>query len=157
LIRAAGLPGCLDPLLAMVNQAHHDPRFRWVGANNAVRCGGAKALTAVATSLSTSDPYEQKVLIGAVVAPLPSLADHDGLVAAARELTGASSWVARWIGVEALAALGAKAEVGRLTALAGDKAKLTGYWGDQSSLPKKDQKPTPTLGQRASELAATLR
>ena len=30
-LRAAGMPGCLDPLLAMVNQAHRDPRFRWSG------------------------------------------------------------------------------------------------------------------------------
>lgn len=157
LIRAVGMPGCLDPLLAMVNQSHHDPRFRWVGANNAIRCGGAKALTAVATSLSPSDPYDQKVLTGAVVVPLASLPDHDGLVAAARDLTSHPSWVARWIGVEALAALGAKSEADRLAKMSGDKAKLNGYWGDQSGVPKKDQKPTPTLGQRAVELAATLR
>jgi hypothetical protein len=157
LIRVAGMPGCLDPLLAMVNQAHPDPRFRWVGANNAIRCGGAKALAAVAISLSPGDPYEQKVLVGAVVSPLASLPDHDGLVAAARDLTGHASWVARWVGVEALAALGAKGEVARLTGLAGDKVKLVGYWGDQSGVPKKDQKPTPTLGQRAAELAERLR
>ena len=147
----------IDPLVAMVNQQHHDGRLRWVGANNAIRCGGARALTAVATTLPTNEAYEQKVLVGAVVAPLASLGDHDGLVAAARDLTGNPSWVARWIGVEALAALGAKGEVGRLTALADDKARLAGYWGNQDGVPKKDQKPTPTLGQRATELAATLR
>lgn len=157
LIRAAGLPGCLDPLLAMVNQTHADPRFRWVGANNAIRCGGAKAFTAVATSLSTGAAYEQKVLVGAVVSPLPQLGDRDALVAAARELTGQGSWVARWIGVEALAALGAKTELETVSKLGGDKAKLNGYWGDQSRLPKAEQKPTPTLGQRATELAASLR
>lgn len=157
LIRAAGLPGCLDPLLAMVNQTHRNARFRWVGANNAIRCGGAKAFASVATSLSTSDSYEQKVLMGAVVTPLPQLGDRDALIAAARELTAHPSWVARWIGVEALAALAAKTELATVTKLGTDKAKLNGFWGDQSKLPKADQKPTPTLGQRATELAATLR
>ncbi|MEZ4402121.1 MAG: hypothetical protein R3B06_18990 [Kofleriaceae bacterium] len=157
LIRAAGLPGCLDPLLAMVNQPHQDPRFRWVGANNAIRCGGAKALTAVATQLSTAGSYQQTVLTGAVVAPLPSVGDRDGLVAAARDLLTNPSWVARWIGVEALGALASKADADRLQAMAGDKAKLAGYWGDQSQLPKKEQKPVPTLGQRATEVAAALR
>ena len=157
LIRAAGLPGCLDPLLAMVNQHHRDARFRWAGANNAIRCGGAKALTAVATSLPTSESYDKSVLMGAVVAPLPQLGDRDNLIAAARELTGHTSWVARWIGVEALAVLGAKTELASVTKLGADKAKLNGFWGDQSRLPKAEQKPTPTLGQRATELAATLR
>ncbi|MBK9031986.1 MAG: hypothetical protein IPL61_11775 [Myxococcales bacterium] len=157
LIRAAGLPGCLDPLLAMVNQAHRDPRFRWVGANNAIRCGGAKALTEVAGSLSTRDGYQKEILMGAVVTPLAQLGDRDGLIAAAQALTTSSNWVARWIGIEALASLGGKAEVERIAALGGDKAKLLGYWGDQSDLPKKEQKPLPTLGQRATELAATLR
>ena len=79
------------------------------------------------------------------------------LIAAARELTGHPSWVARWVGVEALATLGAKTELATVTKLGADKAKLNGYWGDQSKLPKAEQKPTPTLGQRATELAATLR
>ena len=66
------------------------------------------------------------------------------------------SWVARWIGIETLAALGSPADAALVAGLANDKAKLTGYWGDQSGLDKKDQKPVPTLGQRAKELAATL-
>jgi hypothetical protein len=157
LIRAAGPPRCLEPLLAMVNQSHRDPRFRWVGANNAVRCGGAKALTEVAISLPPSASYESRTLVGAVVTPLAQLGDRDGLLTAARALVADDSWVARWIGVEALAILGGKAEAARIGALTGDKAKLTGYWGDQSSVPRKDQKPVPTLGQRAAELVAGLK
>lgn len=157
LIRAAGMPGCLEPLVAMVAQPHRDPRFRWVGANNAIRCGGAKALPIVAAQLSPGGAYEQGQLLGAVVTPLTSLGDREGLIAAARALVSEKSWVARWIGIEALAALDAKADAGLVAGLAGDKTKLNGYWGDQSALDKKDQKPVPTLGQRATELAAKLR
>lgn len=157
LIRAVGMPGCLPPLLEMVTQPHRDPAFRWVGANNAIRCGGAKALVEVAGRLSTGGSYEQSILSGAIVAPLSTLGDREGLLAAARELTGHPSWVARWIGLEALASLGGKAEAARIAGLAKDKAKLVGYWGDQSGLPKAQQKAVPTLGQRATELGATLK
>ncbi len=156
LIRAAGMPGCLAPLVAMVGQPHRDPRFRWVGANNAIRCGGAKALPIVAAQLSTSGSYELPQLLGAVVTPLTSIGDTPGVTAAARALVGDKSWVARWIGIETLAALTSKADAALIAGLAKDKTKLTGYWGDQSSLAKADQKPVPTLGQRATELAAAL-
>lgn len=157
LIRTAGMPGCLNPLVAMVSQPHRDPRFRWVGANNAIRCGGAKALPVVASTLSTGGSYEQAQLVGAVVTPLTSLGDREGILAAARGLLAERSWVARWIGIEALAALKSKADADAVAKLGSDRARLDGYWGDQSRLDKKDQKPTPTLGQRATELAATLR
>lgn len=157
LIRAVGMPGCLPPLLEMVTQPHRDPAFRWVGANNAIRCGGATALTEVASRLSTSASYEAALLTGSVVAPLPTLGDKDALLTAARALTTHPSWVARWIAIEALAVLGGKAEAERIAALAKDKAKLNGYWGDQSGLPKAQQKAVPTLGQRAVELGASLK
>lgn len=157
LIRAAGRPGCLAPLLAMVRQPHRDPRFRWVGANNAIRCGGAAALPQVVAELSPGATYEQKVLVGAVVAPLPSLGEREAVLAAARGLVAEKSWVARWVGIETLAAMDAKGDAALVAGLAGDKTKLNGYWGDQAGIDKKDQKPTPTLGQRATELAAKLR
>jgi len=157
LIRAAGMPGCLAPLTTMVSQPHRDPRFRWVGANNAIRCGGAQALPIVAAQLSPNGAYEQAQLVGSVVTPLTSLGDREAILAAARALLVDKSWVARWVGVEALVALGSKTDADRVAALGADKAKLNGFWGDQSGLDKKAQKPVPTLGQRATELAATLR
>jgi hypothetical protein len=65
--------------------------------------------------------------------------------------------VARWIGVEVLAGLGSKEDADRLSGLAGDKAILHGYWGDQSDMPKGERKPEPSVGKRAQELAKMLR
>ncbi len=50
----------------------------------------------------------------------------------------------------------AKDDGPRLAALSGAKAKLVGYWGDQSGKDPKDRKADPTLGQRAKELADGL-
>lgn len=157
LIRAAGLPECLDPLLAMVNHPHRDPRFLWVGVNNALRCGGPDALARIAEALPTSGKYERAVLGGSTWETFASIGKRDGFIAAARELLGSKSWVARWIAIETLGALSAKSEAAAVAALAKDKAKLAGYWGDQEELPKAERKPEPTLGQRATEIAGTLK
>jgi hypothetical protein len=157
LIRAAGLPECLEPLLAMVNHPHRDPRFLWVGVNNAVRCGGPEALARVAEALPTSGKYERAVLGGSTWETFASIGKRDGFIAAARALLGSKSWVARWIAIETLGALSAKSDAAAVAALAKDKAKLAGYWGDQEELPKAERKQEPTLGQRASEIAGTLK
>jgi hypothetical protein len=157
LIRAAGLPHCLEPLLAMVNQPHRDPRFLWVGVNNALRCGGPEALARVAEAIPTTGKYESGVLGGATWGTFVSLGKRDGFIEASRGLLGSKSWVARWIAVETLGVLSAKTEADRVAALAKDKTRLTGFWGDQEELPKAERKPEPTLGQRAAEIAAALR
>lgn len=157
LIRAAGLPHCLEPLLGMVNHPHRDPRFLWVGVNNALRCGGPEALGRVAEGLPTSGKYESGVIGGATWGTFASLGKRDGFIAAARELLGSKSWVARWIAVETLGVLASKPDADRVAALAKDKTKLAGFWGDQEDLPKAERKPEPTLGQRATEVARTLR
>ncbi len=74
----------------------------------------------------------------------------DQAAQAARDLLADKSWVARWIGVEALGRVGGKDDVARLQGLAKDRAVLHGYWGEDSL------KSAPTLGQRAAEVAKQL-
>ena len=160
LVRAAGLPHCLEPLLSMVSHPHRDPRFRWVGVNNALRCGGADALVKIAELLPSSGvtaSYDAEVLGGSLWKSLGAIGQRDALVTASRGLLESKSWVARWIGAEALGALQSKSDAARIAALAKDKARLTGYWGDQSELPKAERKVEPTLGQRAQEIAQGLK
>ncbi len=157
LIRAAGPPHCLQPLLGMIGHPHRNPRFLWVAINNGLRCGGPAALAQVAEAIPTSGSYEAQSLGGSSWDNLGSLGQRDGFIDAARGMLGSKSWVARWIAVEALGALAAKGDADPVAALAGDKARLVGYWGDQSGVPKAQRKPEPTLGQRAAEVARTLR
>jgi hypothetical protein len=156
LLRAAGLPSCLDPLVGMITHPHRNPRFLWVAVNNSLRCGGPEALARVAEAIPTSGSYDHRDLGGATWGSLASLGQRDGFIAAARALLGSKSWVARWIAVETLGALTAKSDAAKVGALAGDKTRLVGYWGDQSEVPKAQRKAEPTLGQRAAEIAATL-
>lgn len=157
LIRAAGQPHCLEPLLAMVNHPHRDPRFLWVAANNALRCGGPEALARVAEALPASGKYESPVIGGATWGTFPSLGKRDGFLEAARGLLDSKSWVSRWIAIETLGVLAAKPDADRIAALARDKTRLAGFWGDQEELPKAERKPEPTLGQRAAEISAALK
>ncbi len=157
LILAAGPPHCIAPLIAMVSQPHDNPRFVWVGVNNALRCGGVDAIVGAVEALSTSGSYDHEELAGAVVGEIARMAAKDRAVAEARKLLDSRSWVARWVGAEVLVKLGSKADADRLAALGKDKARLVGYWGDQSDLPKKERKAEPLLGAHVATLVATLR
>jgi hypothetical protein len=157
LLRAAGLPSCLEPLIGMIAHPHRNPRFLWVAVNNSLRCGGPQALARVAETIPTSGTYDHLDLGGATWGSLPSLGQRDGFIEAARPLLGSKSWVARWIAAETLGALTAKSDAAKVRALAGDKTRLVGYWGDQSQVPKAQRKAEPTLGERAAEIAATLK
>ncbi|MBP6840037.1 MAG: hypothetical protein KA190_22260, partial [Kofleriaceae bacterium] len=128
---------------------------RYIGANNALKCGGPKAIVTVVNALPEGK-YDREALYGAVVAEIVRATPRDETIAAVRELLGARSWVARWVAIEAVAALGVKEDAARLRGLGGDGAKLQGYWGDQSGKPAKERKAEPTLGARAKELADKL-
>lgn len=157
LLRAAGLPHCLEPLLGMIAHPHRNPRFLWVAVNNSLRCGGPGAMARIAEALPTGGSYDHRDLGGATWANLGALGQRDELVAAARAMLASRSWVARWIAVESLGALQAKSDADQVSKLAADKTRLVGFWGDQKDVPKAERKADPTLGQRASEIAATLR
>jgi hypothetical protein len=154
LIRAIGMPKCLDPLVSMIPSL--DRQRRWAGANNALKCGGVKAIAPVANALHTDTGYDHEEMSGAVWEEIAKMTPRDQVLAEVRKLLDSPSWVARWIGVEALAAMKSKDDLPRIKALTGDKAKLTGYWGDQSDADPKARKAEPTLGDRAAELAKTL-
>ena len=150
LLVAAGPPGCLAPLLAMITTPHQDNAdFVWVGTDNAIRCAGAEAIEPVAHALPTSGSYDHAALEGSVVQPITKLGREQAL-AVARSLLSDKSWVARWIGVEVVAALKSREDADKIAALGGDKAVLKGYY------PRRE-KPDPTLGKRAAEVAKSLR
>src|SRR5262249_26272188 len=44
LIRAAGPPACMAPLLSMVSMPHSNPRFKYATAGKALQCGGTKVI-----------------------------------------------------------------------------------------------------------------
>ena len=154
LIRVAGMPGCLAPLVSMVSSDSHDIAYRYVGANNAIQCGGAKAIADVANALPTNIKYDHAEIGGAIWTVIAKLSPREPVIAALRPLLTSKSWVARWIAIESLAAMKSTEDGPKLRAMANDRAPLQGYWGDQSGA--KPKKPDPTLGQRAAELAKSL-
>jgi len=156
LIRATGMPHCLAPLVSMVSHQHRDERYRWVGANNALKCGGAEAIAPVVEALPVDGAYDHEVVAGAVWGEIAKMSPRDKVLAEVRRLFDAKTWVAHWIAAESVVAMRSKDDLPRVKALTGDGTRIHGYFGDQSELPAKDQKPEPTLGQRAQELAREL-
>ena len=61
LIRAVGPPRCLAPLLGMIGAPHRNARFKYVAANNALKCGGVKAVGDVARSLPDEGVYARTI------------------------------------------------------------------------------------------------
>jgi hypothetical protein len=76
----------------------------------------------------------------------------DQVKAGLRELLGDKSTVARWVSIEALAAMKSVEDAPKIAALAGSKDRLVGFWGEANP----ENKPDPTLGQRAKELSDGL-
>ena len=157
LIRMTGKPACVQPLIELTGYGQRDQRFRYVGANSAIKCGGAAAIVQVALALPITDKYWKDELAGAVWNEAARAEPKEETLAALRELLGGGSWVGRWIAIEGLGVLKSAADKDGILKLAGDKTKLAGYWGSsQADVAVKDQKPEPTLGQRATEIAAGL-
>lgn len=154
LIRTAGMPDCLPPLVETCKDHRH--AFRYRGADNALLCGGPKAIPDVARALPSDGQYIAAELGGAVWKTIATLSPKEQSLDALRSLLNDPSWVARWIAIEGLAALKSKEDIERIRGLSGDKARLEGYWGPQDDKPAKDRKKDPTLGERAKELAASL-
>ncbi len=151
LIRALGAPRCLTPLLGMVAAPHRNARFKYVAANNALKCGGTKAIVDVVRALPDAGAYAHDELTGAISGEIARMSPRDQAQAAARELLSDRSTVAKWVGMEALAAMKATDDAPRIAALARNRERLIGYWGERG-----DGKEDPTLGQRAKELSVAL-
>jgi len=146
LIRVIGMPHCQPALVSMVAHPHPDPRFKYVAANNALRCGGVKAIKDVVQALPDG-PYSRDELTGAVAGEIAKMSPKDQVLAALHELLDSKRTIEKWVAIEALAAMKIPEENARIGRVSGGE-KLTGYWGDQTD------KPEPTLGQHAKELAS---
>jgi len=133
-----------------------DRERRWTGANNALICGGPKAISAVADAMPIDTGYDHEEMTGAVSGQIAKLQPKDQVLAETRKLLDSTSWVSRWIAVESLAAMKSKDDLAAIQKLQTDKAPLTGYWGDQSDVDPKEKKKDPTLGERATEVAKAL-
>jgi hypothetical protein len=157
LIAAVPAPNCLQPLVYLATHRQFVLRLRAIDFG--MRCGGPEAIVPLAEALPDGD-YQQGIIEKYFVkkideAVLPRAAE------AARTLLGSRSWVARYVGIEILARAGNKADVAKLRGLAGDKAKIRGFWGPpdeqaEAHGKKSDVKTEPTIGQRAAQVADLL-
>jgi len=155
LLRVVGPPACVAPLLSMVGYPHPNPKFKYVAADSALKCGGLPAVKDVVRALPDT-AYQQEELFGGVVVDITLMTPRDQVLQTFRDLLSEKGRISRWVAIEGLAAMKSTADVPRLQAISSGE-KLLGYWGDQSGLAPKDRKPEPTLGQRAKELAARLK
>jgi hypothetical protein len=151
LIRAVGAPRCLAPLLGMVGAPHRNSRFKYVAANNALKCGGTRAVVDVVRALPDAGAYAKDQVTGAISGEIGRMGPRDQVLAAARTLLADKSTVAKWIAMETLAAMKATDDASKVAALASNRERLIGYWGERA-----EGKEDPTLGQRAKELSAVL-
>lgn len=156
LIRAAGAPACLPPLMAMIPYPHKEPRFRYAVAYAAVKCGGTKAFVDVVKALPDGANYAKDDLNGAVSGEIAKLTPRPTVLEGLRQLLDDKHRMTRWVAAEALAIMKSAEDAPRIAQLSGAKDKLVGFWGDQSNKDPKDRKEDPTLGQRAKELADAL-
>lgn len=150
LIRSVGPPTCLPPLLAMIGHPHADSRFRYMGPDHALKCGGVQAIKAVVRAMP-DQAYEKDSLVGSVVLAISKLEPRDQVLVELRDLLKDQGRVARWVAVEALATMKSVEDAAKIASVKGGGEKLAGYWGNRSA-----GKPEPTLGQRAKELATQL-
>jgi len=150
LIRAVGPPRCLAPLLGMIGAPHRNAEFKLVAANNALKCGGAAAILDVVKALPDVGAYTEAQVAG-IAHAISDLAPRDRALEAARTLLTDRATVAKWVGMESLAAMKATADAPAIAGLAHHRERLIGFWGEQGQ-----GKVEPTLGQRATQLSATL-
>jgi hypothetical protein len=155
LIRAAGSPACLAPLMALIPYPHKEPRFRYSIAYAAIHCGGTKSFVDVVKALPDGN-YAKDELNGAVSAEIAKLTPRASVQEGLRQLLADDHRMSRWVAIEALTLMKSVEDAPKIAALSGAKDKLVGFWGDQSDKDPKDRKADPTLGQRAKDLADAL-
>ena len=147
LIQAVGPPQCLAPLLEMIPHPHADPNWRYVGPADALKCGGVKAIKDVVRAMPDL-PYDQQSLGGSVVHAITKLAPRDQVLVELRDLLGDKSKIARWVAIEALAAMKSVEDAPKIASVKGGGDRLVGFSGGGKD---------PSLGERAKQLAASLK
>lgn len=148
LIRAAGPPACIAPLIGLISLPHSNRLFKYATAEKALTCGGTKVIKDVVRALPDV-AYDHEELVGGIASVVGAMSPRDQVLAAMRELLDDKSRVARWVAIETLAWMKSAEDAPRVAAVKSSD-KLSGFWGGDPS------KPEPTLGQRATELAAQL-
>jgi hypothetical protein len=151
MIRAVGAPQCLAPLVGMIGAPHRNARFKFVVANNALRCGGTRAILDVVRALPDAGAYARDWVTSAISDEIAKMTPRNQAQAQARTLLSDRSTVAKWVGIESLAAMKATDDAPAVAALASSRERLIGYWGERA-----EGKEDPTLGQRAKEVSAVL-
>jgi hypothetical protein len=149
LLRAVGPPSCLAPLVGMIPVPHSNLRFKYVAAQQALGCGGTNAIPQVVRALPDV-PYQQPELSGAIAQTIASMSPRPAVLAAVRSLLDDRKTISRWVAIETLAQMKSVEDAPKIAALSKSGDHLAGYWGPNSD------KPEPTLGQRARELADQL-
>jgi hypothetical protein len=154
LIRTIGPPACIAPLVELIGYTNPNPNLKLVAADSALKCGGIPAIKDVVHALPDA-PYTRDQLFGAVAA-ITQMTPPAKALAEVRTLLAERGRIARWVAIEVLAAMKSTGDAPAIAAVSSSE-KLIGFWGDQAGLDPKDRKPEPTLGQRAHELAASLK
>lgn len=150
LIRVVGAPACLAPLVSMIGAPHRKPEYKFVVANNALRCGGPAAIVDVVRALPDAGANDRTQVTQEISGEIAKMSPRDAVLAALRTLLGEKSTLGKWVAIEALAAMKSTDDAPAIAALGSSRERLVGYWGEEQG------KDDPTLGQRAKELAASL-
>ena len=157
LLHAAGPPACLEPFAKMAAMPAAQQAFRWVGVQRGLRCAGASGLVQLVEAMPPSVAYERALLQKYVWKEILDAPGQAKVAEQLRMLLRSSSPVARVTAVEVLGKIAESTrraeDVAGIRALANDRAKLAGWWGPQSDVPKAERKKDPTIGQVAAEVA----
>jgi hypothetical protein len=156
LLAAAGLPECMAPFERLVARPGEAEAFLWVAVQKGLVCAGGEHAGAIVDAMPGDRPYQRGILEKYLWDKLVKLEPQGALIGACRELLKSPSAVARVTGVECLARIGSAGDAPAVAALASDRTRLRGWWGDQSELPARDRRPEPTLGSVAQEVADKL-
>jgi len=154
LIRTVGPPTCIAPLVELIGYPHPNANLKLVAADSALKCGGVAAIKDVVHALPDTN-YARDQLFGAVAA-ITQMTPPAKAETELRELLAERGRIPRWVAIEVLTAMKSSADAPAIAAVSSSE-RLTGFWGDQSGVDPKDRKAEPTLGQRAHDLAATLK
>ncbi|MFT3700633.1 MAG: hypothetical protein QM831_46240 [Kofleriaceae bacterium] len=155
LLRVIGPPACVAPLVSMIGYPSSNPKYKYVAADSALKCGGLAVVKDVVHALPDG-PYRRDELFGGVVVDITMMTPRQQALDALRSLLDDKGRIPRWVAIEGLAAMKSVEDAPRLAAIKSSE-KLVGFYGDQSGVAAADRKADPTLGQRAKELAAQLK
>ncbi len=84
----------------MVGYPHANPKFKYVAADSALKCGGLPAVKDVVRALPDT-PYQQEELFGAVVVDITLMSPRAQVLATLRDLLADKGRIPRWVAVEA--------------------------------------------------------